>query len=1802
MSFNNRTRARNTVLMVFLLAFAILAVAGLASVKASIPVNGDTPIIGSSGIQGSIDGAVPGDTVMIPSGTYIEQLWVNKSLTIIGEGSENTFLVCPDEIIEPYALVTIQRGANVTFSDITLKGMMPGDTVAGILIRGPGSWGEISNVRFVNMDNEGVHEMSTILVDDRASAQINENQFEGASAAAIVLKGTSALVFNNIITGNGTQQIEGLPGPYEQAGIIVSNGSIADIGPNNVISNFGNSEGGYGIEATGAKDLMVHDNTLVGSTDGPNNGAGVLIMVTDSARVYGNDISNFGTGIEVSSSSDIIITGNNISQNLGAIVVRSTGDEVTVKWNNIVDNFLFAITNYDVLLEMNAQFNFYGYNDIIPPAEAGPGMNIVGLAAYSPWLGSETGSIPQTYYVDHTGLIGDALDHAVDGDTVTVRPGVYPETLTIDHAIFLFGPNFDGSGAVENATITATGNGLTMITVNTADVVMGGFVLEGNGYAGVTGISSTGKDGLKIIFNLFGNMMNGTVLSGAADNIFIGGNEFGQLSGTGISISNNSYAEITENVFQNVFSGIVAFHFDGPGSSLIISGNGIDSDGGYGMAIYDLSGDANSVDFTIGGNMISSSGTFLPFSPVLLASIIQVPVSFSGNSIDGNGLSDVGLLLFNCFTDNALVISDLTIADVGVGIETADFVDQFYLGYATVDAAYVLEGVTVNNASEAALLIDSTTAGNLVTVLVTQAMFTDVHEGVHVKGNMSAIVINPEVDDPLILNNVESYFFDLDSSFADIDATHVVFEFNGSVADTTDHASAYKIENMLYHVTDDAFLGFVMISDGVAYVIDGKFIQNAIGISVDNGHFLTVSTIYVDHGTYIETLLVTARDLTFIGAGTSDWPTVIHAPDTFDGEAVMLTVERGSDLEISGFTFNGTRGPGAEDIVAGIWVAGDSNVNTHNNIFTNITNADGEVAFCILVGSDGGQVTESSGTASISFNVFSNFGTGAVWTDGVGSSSQISHNMMVAGGPHHGQGQAVVLFSDHATGSVGFNLIEKVGGELGYAAYGILIDGASNIAIDNNTVGGEGVSDGSFGILVMGQVDAQTNVNISWNNVRLFDSNVMLIDVDHVNLIHNQIDNASNDNLVIESSSNVDVLNNNITDAAGDGVSAYALGDGVVVNYNNIVGNAGHGASNTPDTPVLNALHNWWGDISGPGHYPVALGTGNAVTDNVLYSPWLNMPYPQGRDISKLSNNSMTIDENDPMLPIPEVPVSATMEGSGSMDISAITYDGMPIGRFFGADMNVYVDVRIDGVTGTSDVLTLRVYFDAQSHPQINLNDLTLYVYSNGIWQNWDQSQVNVSGGYVEAWFYPDQFSVLGGTPLLIGAPQIQIEPTEIGAGEGFSVHINGQAFGSNNRLQYWLDDQFQGVLYPTTDAFGNLSVDVVLPGLREGTYRLMIEDEAGLNASANLTVVRSQNVPLNVQVHFGSMYFRGEEAQGYVEVSLNGVPFNISIDNLVATMFFKGASIANPTVTATDVIGMYYVAMQVPADASAGTYEIQVTATDGTHSGVGMGGFQISATLQGWDAAITNIDGNVVTIMTRIGEIQVDLSAMNATVNGINGTTVSIHTNLGDLNATVELVHAQVIEINGNLATIRTTLGTVDVNTSSIHAQVEAIYGLTATIRTDVGLVNASVNDIQARVVEIQGNMTTVITSLGSIQVSLVSLHAKIESLNGTVAMIQTDLGLVKANISDIRLRVISIQGDTVIMFTDLVSIQGTVAEINGTMATVNTDLGQVLVDVESIAGKTNGIDSSTVIGIGVSTILAIIVLMVVILRTKKK
>ena len=83
--------------------------------------------------------------------------------------------------------------------------------------------------------------------------------------------------------------------------------------------------------------------------------------------------------------------------------------------------------------------------------------------------------------------------------------------------------------------------------------------------------------------------------------------------------------------------------------------------------------------------------------------------------------------------------------------------------------------------------------------------------------------------------------------------------------------------------------------------------------------------------------------------------------------------------------------------------------------------------------------------------------------------------------------------------------------------------------------------------------------------------------------------------------------------------------------YNNIYDNTSFGIYNSDASVEVDALNTWWGDASGPYHPSKnTAGTGNEVSDYVLFEPWLITPAGPTTSIADLPLDELNFSVGDP--------------------------------------------------------------------------------------------------------------------------------------------------------------------------------------------------------------------------------------------------------------------------------------------------------------------------------------------------------------------------------------------------------------------------------------------------------------------------------------------------------------------------------------------------------------------------------------------
>ena len=296
----------------------ITAAAGFLPVKAEtrtiiIPDNYPT-------IQAAIGNASDGDRVYVRAGTYYENVVVDKSISLIGEGPERT-------IIAGEGLV----GVLVRHDGVVLTGFK-------IVMH--------SVVRYYY----GVHLLSV------KNCSVFNNRIENAFYGMWLYDAFYNSVFNNVITGNQNGvNIEASHNNTLAKNTITHNNDwgIFNTGSNNnnIVGNYF-SANGDAISLNGYSETTSENNLILGNTFRQNTYKGIAVESASHNNIIGNSITETGTegtrgvgeGILIAAGSYNLIKDNTIAFN--EIGIRLEASSNTIIQNTVENNRESAITNW----------------------------------------------------------------------------------------------------------------------------------------------------------------------------------------------------------------------------------------------------------------------------------------------------------------------------------------------------------------------------------------------------------------------------------------------------------------------------------------------------------------------------------------------------------------------------------------------------------------------------------------------------------------------------------------------------------------------------------------------------------------------------------------------------------------------------------------------------------------------------------------------------------------------------------------------------------------------------------------------------------------------------------------------------------------------------------------------------------------------------------------------------------------------------------------------------------------------------------------------------------------------------------------------------------------------------------------------------------------------------------------------------------------------------------------------------------------------------------------------------------------
>ena len=829
---------------------------------------------------------------------------------------------------------------------------------------------------------------------------------------------------------------------------------------------------------------------------------------------------------------------------------------------------------------------------------------------------------------DAFATIQEAINAVEVGGTVNVLAGTYAENLYIENSLTLLGPNaainpnsgVRGAEAIlhpETSEVDPYGACNQMAYLIEDSVTIRGFTFDGDNPDLTSGImiGSSDVDACELIasYEGVGNIViennilkNATYTalefynytnSAATAGNFIRYNQFENIGettynwGIGVLVYNNFYADVTDNVFNEVRTGIQTGNFfnANPGTTGRIANNTINA---WRVGIFHNLWYSNASSISVDHNSITAipHAGVTRWTGMLLTSFQQTATtSVMDNTIlvpatvsfDEPGYS-AGYNLWNLPTSSPFIIQGGTVsgADIGVWINN-------YEGYNSnaANTSAIVNGMVITEAKAGIMVWDSPSNTNGSSVSANILNNT-------IRGSELGLVVGGE---QAVANATANFIEDgVNGVLVQTDALLTLHE-NRLAGNTEDaiinlgtrlvDASANYLGSTDADVLADAMMGPVDYTPWLHSPLDLASLTPGFqpGFSilyVDDDSAQAGSESRIHEGIRLVTTggTVTVWDGTYYGAVVIDKPLTLQSENgpevtTLHGGLTAPTIYvvsiRASDVDVDGFTVTNPlyneRGGDVAGIVAAYY--GDpliTNVGIRNNIVTQI-------------GADTRLLTDPAlhwtATGIVS----------AGYVDGLSIEDNTIYNI------HH----------TNAGGS-GNNLSPVAIGVFGEddTKFTTNVQVTGNTIYDISAINTEGATGNGFGIAIgwaSGKTDVEDNLiyNVAGRGI-----STSLYTYDEVQIVRNTLHDIGQTAIMFRSLYGGTILENNIY----NNVAGITLGSTVTpvpeVEFNRIFGN-GTGIVNLSAASLV-AENNWFGCNEGPGEPGC-----DAVSGLVDANPWL---------------------------------------------------------------------------------------------------------------------------------------------------------------------------------------------------------------------------------------------------------------------------------------------------------------------------------------------------------------------------------------------------------------------------------------------------------------------------------------------------------------------------------------------------------------------------------------------------------------------
>ncbi|MDH5438204.1 MAG: right-handed parallel beta-helix repeat-containing protein [Candidatus Bathyarchaeota archaeon] len=281
-------------------------------------------------IQWAIGNASNGDIIFVRTGTYNENVFVNKTVSLVGENKYNT-------IIDGNGTgsVVYITANNVNVTGFTIQNSGAGFPDSGILLSG--SDGTHTKRNIITNNKFGILLLSSSnnsLVDNIVSNNLHGIELYINSKA-------NRLINNNVSKNNAGILLYEADSNSLKDNIVLSNnfGIVLGYSNNNIIKGNTVSNAGWsGIRIVDHSDgNLLLNNTISNNLDGLE-----LTYANDNTLVNNIALHNRRYGIAVAYSNNNVLVSNTVLNNEYGIRVSESGSNNTIYHNNFINNTLQA--------------------------------------------------------------------------------------------------------------------------------------------------------------------------------------------------------------------------------------------------------------------------------------------------------------------------------------------------------------------------------------------------------------------------------------------------------------------------------------------------------------------------------------------------------------------------------------------------------------------------------------------------------------------------------------------------------------------------------------------------------------------------------------------------------------------------------------------------------------------------------------------------------------------------------------------------------------------------------------------------------------------------------------------------------------------------------------------------------------------------------------------------------------------------------------------------------------------------------------------------------------------------------------------------------------------------------------------------------------------------------------------------------------------------------------------------------------------------------------------------------------------